>query len=389
MHPSDVVLRFLESIGRPTEAEFYLREFRAERRQSFAIISVSASAMRLSADALAFDLRFLSTLGLAPVLVFGLASPAEGQPAAERLREKLRADVPCAVARPDDAGARAAEGAIPLVPLDEPPGGDAPSLDRRFDRLADLADALETRKLVFVGRRSGLQRKSGETVSLVNIQTDAEGLRRPGELPRKQAALLSQIERILRRAPRGLTVAVTSPVDLLRELFTERGAGTLLRRGARIASYSSLGDLDPERLRQLLVSAFGREPGPRVFSQRVARALVADDYRGAAVIAEAPLAPYLSKFAVDPRARGEGLGRDLWRAVTAEFPTLFWRSRRDNPFTSWYMRHCDGMAVAGPWCVFWRGLPESKILDAIAYARGAPDDFEDGDAGAPPGADRS
>lgn len=376
MHARDVVLRFIQSIGRPDEAEFYLRAFRAERRRSFAVIAVSASAMRLSADALAVDLRVLSELGLAPVLVFGLVAPGGARADARALQGAIPGDVRCRIAEPNEAGLVADDGAIPLVPVDAPATGDPAAIDARFAALGELTRALETRKVIFLGRRSGLQRESGELLSLVDVHTESAPLRAPGALPPKQAALLAQIERLLAGAPRGLTVAVTSPLELLRELFTERGAGTLLRRGASVSAYDGLAGVDRDRLRALLVSAFEREPRAEFFQRSYQRAYIADDYRGAALVADTALGAYLSKFAVDPRARGEGVGRDLWRAVAADHPALFWRSRRDNPFTWWYARHCDGMAKTGAWCVFWRGLPEGQILGALDYARAAEDDFE-------------
>ena len=380
MHPSDLVLRFLESIGgRPAEAEFYLRAFRAERRQSFAAIAVSDSAMRLAPDALAVDLRFLSRLGLAPVLIFGLVSPAGARRHAEAIRDRLSSDVACELAEPGRAGATAASGTIPLVALDDPPGEAAEAIDRRFSALTELITDLQSRKLVFLGRRSGLQRGGGEPLSLVDLSSEGEELARPGALSPKQAALLAQIARILGAIPHRMTVAVTSPLELLRELFTERGAGTLIRQGARITRYEDPGALDPDPIRDLLVAAFGRTPRPGLFDGPFERVYIADDYRGAAVISRTPLGPYLSKFAVAPRARGEGIGRDLWRVLDRDLPSLFWRSRSENPFTSWYMRHCDGMARAGDWHVFWRGLPRERILDAITYAETAPDDFDDFD----------
>ena len=98
-----------------------------------------------------------------------------------------------------------------------------------------------------------------------------------------------------------------------------------------------------------------------------------------AIVTPAPLAPYLSKFAVGIVSRGEGVGRDLWRAMHADFPRLFWRSRADNPITSWYRENCDGMArfqLAGEtWWALWRGLAPIEIPLAIEYCQASPPDF--------------
>ena len=116
---------------------------------------------------------------------------------------------------------------------------------------------------------------------------------------------------------------------------------------------------------------------PRRADARPLRAVyVADDYRGAAIVTDTALAPYLSKFAVTLEARGEGVGRDLWRVMQAELPRLYWRSRAGNPITGWYREQCDGMQRAGDWVVLWRGLDPGELPAAIAHCAALPPDFE-------------
>src|SRR5262249_32259832 len=85
VEPADVVLRFLESAGRRSEAEFYLEHFRAEAKERFAAIHVSPGVMRHAAEAVAVELRFLAALGLVPVVLLGVVDPAEAPTHAARL----------------------------------------------------------------------------------------------------------------------------------------------------------------------------------------------------------------------------------------------------------------------------------------------------------------
>jgi acetylglutamate kinase len=353
--PRDLVLRFLASIGRPAEAEQYLDLFRADRGR-FAILHVSHAVLRDAFDALVVDLRFLAELGLYPVIAIG----------AERAKN---ADVHAARL------AAALSTAHPIVALSEPEGDTRAALDQRFDAIADLATTHGTRRIVFVGRRSGLQPKDGRVVSLVDLTIDRAELLAPGVLPEPQADLLRQIARIVERVPHRLTVSVTSPLDLLRELFTVKGAGTLVRRGSVITRHDGGAGVPTERLVELVEDAFGRRLVPG-FQERPVRAIyVADDYRGAAVVTDTPLAPFLSKFAVTLEARGEGVGRDLWRAMQADLPRLYWRSRLSNPITAWYRDQCDGQQRVGDWMVCWRGLEPAELAGAIAYCTESPPDF--------------
>ncbi|MEZ4404212.1 MAG: hypothetical protein R3B06_29590 [Kofleriaceae bacterium] len=380
--PADLVLRFLTSIGRPAEAQQYLEAFRAEHAERFAIVHVADAVVRHAADALAVELRYLAEVGLRPVVAFGAIEPGGAARAAERLAAALAPAVATAiVGEPAAAPIRAAiaGGRLPLCVIDRDDG----SADRRFDALADLAATLGTRRVVFVTRRSGLVPTDGRAISLIDLTTEAAGYLSPGALPAEQQKLLRQIGRVIDRVAgaghRGLTVSVTSPLDLLRELFTVKGAGTLVRRGSTVVRHLAWDGLDLPRLRAVVEAAFGRPLVADFAARPLLAGYVADDYRGAAVVTPAPLAPYLSKFAVDIVSRGEGVGRDLWRAMQADFPRLFWRSRADNPITSWYREHCDGMAKihlgATAWWVLWRGLAPLEIPTAIQYCQAAPSDF--------------
>jgi acetylglutamate synthase len=78
---------------------------------------------------------------------------------------------------------------------------------------------------------------------------------------------------------------------------------------------------------------------------------------------------------VEPDAQGEGIGNDLWQAISRDFPKFFWRARRDNPIISWYYSVSDGMTKSGTWCVLWRGIEVSRIPEVVENALGRASDF--------------
>lgn len=385
--PGALVLRFASSTSSRKDAEFYLSLFRAERRESFAIIAVAEAVMRDAADALTADLRFLARLGLVPVIQFGVIDPGDAERHAHWVAERLRPDVRAQVATAAEARDLACAGIIPLIPAGPAyglahgaapgpsvqPGDDAAIADARFTALAELASSLATRKIIFLGRNSGLQPANGPIPSLVDVSSEYDELRR--FLPADEAELLRQTRRLIDAVSHRLTISVTSPLDLLRELFTMRGAGTLLRRGSAIARVSRYQDADIERARAVIESAFGRALVPDFFDRPVSSLYIADEYRGLAIVQDTPHGSYLSKFAVERRAQGEGVGRDLWRALLRDHQRLLWRGRADNPITAWYQQHCDGMMRLGAWHVFWRGLTVRSLPDAIDFAASAPPDL--------------
>src|SRR5437016_6201220 len=111
MQPADVVLRFLDSVGRRSEAEFYLALFRAEAKERFAAIHVDANVARYATDAVVLELGFLTALGLVPVVLLGVLEPAEAQTHAARIVRRVPGAELCA---PEEAAACARRGVIPV-----------------------------------------------------------------------------------------------------------------------------------------------------------------------------------------------------------------------------------------------------------------------------------
>ena len=215
----------------------------------------------------------------------------------------------------------------------------------------------------------------------MNLSTDVPALAASKEISRKEALILEGARRLCEEAaPLPFTVAITSPLNVLRELFTVKGAGTLLRRGARIVRREGWDGVDIPRLKELLASSFGRAAVEDFFRTAPARVYLDEDYRGCAILVDTPLGAYLTKFAVSPEAQGEGIARDLWDALAADTPVVFWRARRTNPVREWYDKLCDGLVRTPDWIVYWKGLAPEAIPPAIDWAVKQPVDIprEDG-----------
>ena len=381
--PQDVVLRFLESTGRPSEARLYLGLFRARPREQFAAIAIDANVMADAADAVVQDLKFLAALDLFPTVVLGIFQPADAAAHARDLRrhldgEGVRVEVLSATssALAGRLTACVRGGAVPVVVF-EPAGSEQPG--DRLERLGGLLRELEASKLLFLHRPGGL-RQGGVLVPIVNLTTDLPSLLASGELSRKEALILENARRLCEEAaPRPFTVAVTSPLNLLRELFTVKGAGTLLRRGARIVRHEGWDGVSVPRVRELLASSFGRAPAEAFFARTPSRVYLDEGYRGCVILEDSPLGAYLTKFAVSAEAQGEGIARDLWEALVAQTPAVFWRARRTNPISEWYAKLCDGLVRLPDWTVYWKGVAPGTIPAAIEWAVGQPVDIPRGD----------
>lgn len=382
MMEPEIIQRFLESVGQKADVDLYLKLFRSQRKESFAILAAGAPVVRSALEQVHFDLRILTGLGLAPVVLLGLMEPKDADAQAARVRDWLveddvaariiicGADVEPAVL--DAIRAAIAAGEVPLVTLE---AAKEVNTEARFRLLAQLAEALETRKIVFLSRRRGLEHNN-LPLSVVNLTNDYDRLVAPGALSRGQAQLLRQVKLLLERVPHRMSATVVNPLQFLRELFTVTGAGTLVRRGSRIDARTTWEGLDQVRARTLFESAFGRPLRAGFFAAPALRIYLEENYQGIGVVRETPVAPYLTKFAVDRQAQGEGIGTEMWSLLARDFPTFYWRSRPANPITPWYAKQCDGLARFPEWHVFWRGLPPSAIESAIESALAAPVDLE-------------
>ena len=352
------------------------------------IIHRFAQIVRAALDPFHFDLRILAGLGLYPVVLVGLLDARDADKQSQRILEWLLEDevaakvVGSGTDLPQEIQTTVRqtlqENTIPIVSLD---AAKELAIDDRFRLLRTLAAGLQTQKVIFLSTSAGIEREGAPRISLVNLLTDYEHLINSPDLPRRHGSLLRHVKTLLDQLSQRISVAVVNPLQLLRELFTVSGAGTLIRKGSRIEKHDGLTTIDRPRLTNLLESAFGRslvpgamEDGGLVVSQSEF-VYLEENYLGAALLGNTPIAPYLSKFAVDRQAQGEGIGREVWSMMVRDFPVFFWRAVPSNPIVPWYAKNCDGLVRLPEWHVFWRGLSPDKIQPAIEYALSLPRAF--------------
>jgi len=187
-----------------------------------------------------------------------------------------------------------------------------------------------------------------------------------------------EIKQLLDELPLSSSVSITSSRNLARELFTHRGAGTLIRRGERVLEADSFEDVDRERLQDLLEVCFEKTLHADYFDKKPAdRIYYTESYRATAVVTAEGPDPYLDKFAVTPKAQGEGLGASVWKRMRADYPKLYWRSRTSNPINSWYFDQSTGAYKDAEWTVFWYGLDDyEEIRECVELALAMPATLE-------------
>ena len=264
-------------------------------------------------------------------------------------------------------------GSLPIVAaVGESTSGQTLAIDAD-EAMRGLVRLIEPFKIIYLTVDEGLLDSDGRYIPAVNLATADEALLTAGGEPLKQIAML------LEELPPTSSVSVTAPAHLTRELFTHRGAGTLVRLGERFEIQASIAPEDHQGIKELLEQCFGRTLVASYFDGLPVRELVWSSSRRAAAIMLSGRddIAYMDKFAVTPAAQGEGLGTALWRELRGRYPQLYWRSRLDNPINDWYHRQADASVRSGRWRVFAYGVPLEQLAACCEDAAARPGCWED------------
>ncbi|MCF6221379.1 MAG: hypothetical protein L3J65_09720 [Robiginitomaculum sp.] len=371
----ETVMRSLVAVGSEREASFYADIFQNLPPEQFALITIDPRCLKNPLlEALISDLKILSILGLTPILVVGALHTDKSSVRfhTERLCKELEnakirtTKLNCASYQlMSDVRRKVQAGRFVVLEMTD--------TDRGLD-LKQLAKRLNPAKIIFL-QPSGGFRIDGKRVAVVNVDMTSS-FPAKDTLSKGQRKFVDMVKDLVGETQQACTYVIVSPLNLLSELFTITGAGTMLRRGARIKCYDSYKELDALVLKQAIETSFGRKLLPEFLSRPITRLYLEENNRGGAIVSELGGLPYLSKFWVAQEAQGEGIAHDIWQALCDKTPVFFWRSRNDNAFNTWYMKMCEGMQVSGDWRVFWIGLEAPEIPDAIRAATNSPQDFE-------------
>lgn len=427
-----IVHELLAQLGSSREARQYLKEYSGTNQARFAVVKVGGGILRDHLDELTSALAFLHRLGLIPVVLHG-AGPQLDQALADagietQRRDGLRvtSEAVMSVARPlmykenlrlvealEEKGVRARSvqhgvflcsyldkenlglvgeveqvelnavesavrsGAVPVLTcLGESPSGQVLNINADI-ATRELVWKLRPHKVIFLSPTGGLLDRQDRIISAVSLTNDYEALMQQPWLHSGMRLKLQQINEMLQRLPDETSVSITSAANLTRELFTYRGAGTLVRKGEAINVFTNPDAATLAIVKKLVEQSFERKLRADWF-ERLDEPLVllSETGRAAAIMTNGVDGiPYLDKFTVTSEAQGEGLGAAIWQVVRARYPSLYWRSRYTNPVTPWYFQQSDSSNRSGQWVVFTIGLEdaiqrERCVTDSLARDSG-------------------
>ena len=376
---TDQLQKFFEMTGNEADSLIFLKSFRSTDSEKFLLIYVHSEVVMESFSTFYYDLKTLHSLGLYPVILMsqdsisyidlffkGIFDSSKDY----HKKSEPRCDVlPLLENGVEKIKASIDKRHIPFVVFD--------SEENIFEAVSEIAKHLLTAKFLIVSPKGGLRnKKSNEKISIINIRSDYQFLCDEDCLFPESLFLLEQLKNILEnKITHSMNIAITSPMTMLRELFTVKGSGTFIKLGSEIKHINDVGSVDKTKLAHLLNAAFRKKIDPRFLDSKIDSLFLEVDYRGAAILKETEYGFLLSKFAVDEIARGEGIGRDIWNEMKKQHRTIFWRAKTENQINKWYAKECQGMDKGKDWYIYWINLEIEKIPSVCHYLRSQAQDF--------------
>ncbi|KAF9499258.1 acetylglutamate kinase ARG6 [Pleurotus eryngii] len=429
----DTITRLLYSLGTKKEVERHLRIFSAASHPShpakFAVIKVGGAVLE-RLDELALSLSFLYRVGLYPVVLHGggpqlndiieregvvpdyidgirvtdaktlqvarrvfLEENLKLVAALEKLGTRARpitsgvftADyldkdkyqlvgkITRVDKRPLEASIRA--GALPiLTSLAESPEGQILNVNADI-AAGELAKELEPMKIVFLNEKGGLfHGVTGEKLDIINLDEEYDQLMKEPWVKYGTKLKLREFKELLEHLPRTSSVAVISASSLQKELFTDSGAGTLIRRGYKLFKHDSIDKIGADRFRQVV-----HDRDPEVLASRQSVTGVLNDLKNTpyTVYGDDPLdvvavvsrpegeVPVMTRMLASRTGVLNNVTDNIFNAIKKDHRRLFWTAPADDENRAWHFERADGSFTRAGKSLFWYGVQDVAEVERI------------------------
>lgn len=425
------VVQLLNNIGSKREVEQYLKYFTSVSQQQFAVIKVGGAIITQQLPELASCLAFLYHVGLYPIVLHGTGPQInellENEGVEPEYIDGIRITNPQTMkvvrscfleqnlrlvtalekmgvpARPITAGVFNADyldkdkyqlvgkitsvnkspveasieaGYLPiLTSLAETSSGQL--LNVNADVAAgELAREFEPLKIVYLNEKGGIiNGETGEKVSVINLDEEYEDLMKESWVKYGTKLKIKEINDLLQHLPRSSSVAIIDVDDLQKELFTDSGAGTLIRRGYKLISRSNLNDFSsPDILRSALL----RDPEIKTGKLSVASYLKHLEKSKFKSYGDEPLevlaivvenedgeVAKLEKFLSSKNGWLNNVTDNIFSAIKKDYDSLYWVVNENDPNLSWYFSKSDGSFAKNGEILFWYGLQDTQTISKL------------------------
>ncbi|SPQ19081.1 7f89df5f-a084-4fe1-ba08-c293986350ac [Thermothielavioides terrestris] len=416
-----MIVQTLSSVGSKREVQQYLSLFTSVSSQRFAVIKVGGAILTDYLDELCSSLAFLYTVGLYPVIVHGagpqlntLLEQAGVEPQFEEgirvtdaktlrvardlfLRENMKLvdklEEKGVHAQPLTTGMFRAEylnrdkwgyvgkitgvnkqsietainnGYLPiLTSMAETDDGQILNVNADV-AAAELARALQPLKVVYLSEKGGLFDAAGQKISAINLDEEYEHLMSQPWVKYGTRLKIKESKELLDTLPRSSSVAIIHPEQLQKELFTDSGAGTLIRRGSKLLSATSLSEFkDLDALKAVLVRD---RDGPNAMAavdkyleflgQNDFKAYYDDAMNALAIVLPASNGRQatLATLTITKSGWLTNIADNIFTALRKDHPQLVWTVKEDDENLGWFFDKASGSVTNNGSVMFWYGI---------------------------------
>lgn len=426
------MVQLLSNIGSKREVQQYLSHFSSVSSQQFAVIKVGGAIITDHLETLSSALAFLNHVGLYPIVVHGagpqlnrMLEAAGVEPQFEdgirvtdgktlalaralfleenlKLVEELeRLGVR---ARPITSGVFSADyldkekydlvgkinrvekkpieaaiqaGCLPiLTSMAETPEGQV--LNVNADVAAgELARSLQPLKIVYLSEKGGLfNGDTGEKISAINLDEEFDHLMTQWWVRHGTRLKIEEMRDLLMDLPRSSSVAIIHPADLQKELFTDTGAGTLIRRGNKVHVNTSLSEFsDLDLLKEVLVrDREGLDAKATVdrylqgLKNKEFKAYFDEPMEALAIVTppegETSLAQ-LATFTITKAGWLRNVADNVFAGIKKDYPKLMWTVKEDDENLTWFFDKAEGSLSREGEVLFWYGVENSREVQDL------------------------
>ena len=230
-------------------------------------------------------------------------------------------------------------------------------------------------KIVYLNEKGGLfHGVTGKKLSAINLDEEYDALMRESWVKFGTKLKLREIKDLLDTLPRSSSVAIISTDMLQKELFTDAGAGTLIRRGHKLYKQAAEDAVGSTQLRQVFT-----ERDPDVVSGKKSVAEIFADFKNGphTIYGDEPFdvvavvshpegeTAVMTKFLPSKTGTLNKIVDNVFDAIKKDHKRLFWTAKADDENRAWHFERADGSFTRAGRSLFWYGVPDVKEVEKI------------------------
>ncbi|WVW79337.1 N-acetyl-gamma-glutamyl-phosphate reductase [Kwoniella bestiolae CBS 10118] len=239
----------------------------------------------------------------------------------------------------------------------------------------ELARVLEPMKIVYLNEKGGLfHGVSGKKISTINLDEEYDSLMKESWVKFGTKLKIREIKELLDTLPRTSSVAIISTDMLQKELFTDAGAGTLIRRGHKLYKQSGVEAVGSAQLRQIFTDRdaevqSGKRSVAELFGdfKNTPTTIYGDEPLDVVAVVTHPEGetPVMTKFLPSANGMLNKIADNVFDTIKKDHKRLFWTAKADDENRAWHFERADGSFTRAGRSLFWYGVADVKEVERI------------------------